>query len=100
MPDANQEISGVKRLTSTTDQKHGMSSLRSDPALFYLIAYYFLKMLLNGYADDLIRTGDEPFKRLSRKISERFELTDDNSIPCSITGSALRHSAKREIEQN
>ena len=61
----------------------GMSSLRSDPALYTLITNGVLKGLSGGYVNDLIRAGNQDFKDVSKKTNDRFEMAEDQKLPCS-----------------
>lgn len=92
-----------RSLLKTLNQYHrpdlGMSALRFDIALFCLLTIGLLTGLSGDYVDDLTRTVNESFKKLSRKKDERFEMPNGSSIPCSFTGSALQHNAEGEVVQ-
>ena len=77
-----------------------MKPLRSDPALYALLEHGVLKGLSGGYVDDLIRTGDEDFKELSKKTNERFDMAEDQKLPCSFTGFSLGFEKGRTIVQD
>ena len=48
-----------------------------------------LKGLSGGYVDDLIRTGDNDFQDLSKKMNERFDMAEEQKMACSFTGFSL-----------
>ena len=86
----------------TLDKHHrddmGMKPLRSDPALYYLLSNGILKGLSGGgYVDDLIRAGDNDFRDLSKKTNIRFDMGEDESIPCNFTGFALKRDADGDL---
>ena len=78
----------------------GMSSLRSDTALYTLITNGVLKGLSEGYVDDLIRAGDQDFKDVSKKTNARFEMAEDQKLPCSFTGFSLARNKDGDIIQD
>ena len=83
---------------ATLDKHHiddlGMRPLRSDPALYILLAEGLLKGISRGYVDDLIRTGDETFKKLCSKKKEKFDMAEDQSLPCMLTAFSLSRSTE------
>ena len=78
----------------------GMKSLRSDPALYSLIKEGILRGLSGGYVDDLIRAGDEYFKKVSQKTNEKFDMAENEKIPCTFTGFSLSHNRDGEVIQD
>ena len=81
---------------ATLDKHHiddlGMQPLRSDPVLYVLIAEGLLKGISGRYFDDLIRTGDESFKKLCSKTKEKVNMAEDQSLQCIFTGFSLSQS--------
>lgn len=77
----------------TLDERHRkymkMTLLRSDPALYMLIANGKLIGLSGGYVDDLIRTGSDRFHEVSRKTHESFQMDEDEAVPCEFSNFSL-----------
>ena len=73
----------------TLDEHHrkdlGMVPLRSDRALYKLMIDGLLVGLSGGYVDDLLRAGSTRFRELSRKTNERFQMDEDEVIPCTFS---------------
>lgn len=78
----------------------GMKPLRSDPALYVLMKDNLLQGLSGGYVDDLIRTGNKDFRALARKTSHKFEMAEDENLPCVFTGFSLKRQETKAIAQN
>ena len=74
-----------------------MSPFHSDPALYILRVNGLFSGLSGGYVDDLIRTGDQTFKEVATKTHERFDMSEDDTIPCSFTGFALSRNDVGDI---
>ena len=78
---------------ATLDAYHreelGMKPLRSDSALYTYKMNGLLTELSGSYVDDLIRAGDQGFRKMSKRTCERFEMADDESPPCTFTGFRL-----------
>lgn len=87
----------------TLDKHHiqdlGMKALRSNPALYILMEDGLLQGLSGGYVNDLIRARDALFKKLSKKATEKFEITEDQSLPCMFTGFSLSRAKDGTITQ-
>ena len=85
----------------TLDKHHradlGMKPFRIDPALYYLISNGILRGLSGSYVDDIIRTGDDKFRKISRKTGEKFEMAEEEEIPCTFTGFSLSRDSKGSI---
>lgn len=77
-----------------------MRPLRSDPALYALIKEGILRGLSGGNVYDLIRAGDEYFEKVSQKTSEKFDMTDNEKIPCTLTGFSLSRNNDGEVIQD
>ena len=77
-----------------------MPSLRSDPALYTLITNGVLKGFSDGYVDELIRPRDKDFKEVSKKTNARFEMAEDQKLPCSFTGFFLGRGKDGDVIQN
>ena len=75
----------------------GMKSLRSDSALPTYKMNGQLKGLSVSYVDDLIRAGDQDFRKVSKRTCERFEMADDESLPCIFTGFRLELSERSSL---
>ena len=75
---------------ATLDKHHrldmNMKAFRIDPAFYYMMEEGVLKGLSGTYVDDLIRSGDQHFKQVSKKTNEKFEMTEDGSLPAEFTG--------------
>lgn len=52
------------------------------------------------YVEDLIRAGDLYFKKMARKTAERFEMAEDQSIPCVFTGFSILQGSNGEVVQD
>lgn len=74
----------------TLDEHHRkdleMKPLRSDPALYKLMRDGLLSGLSGGYVDDLIRTGTPIFREHSSATNTRFDMGDDEHVPCTFSG--------------
>lgn len=85
----------------TLDKHHReelrMTPFKCDPALYYKMMNNVLCGLSGGYVDDLIRTGNQDFKKLSRKTKEVFDMAEDELLPCNFTGFSLRRGTGRDI---
>ena len=81
----------------TPDKHHihdlGMQPLLSDLALYILMADGLLK-ISGGQVDDLIRTGAKSFKKLCSETKEKFNMAEDQSLPCVFIGFSLSQSTK------
>ena len=81
---------------NTFDRHHkkdlGMKPLRCDPALYVLMKDNVLQGLSGWYVDELIRTGNTTFKELARETNRKFEMADDQDLPCVFTGFSLKRS--------
>lgn len=64
----------------------GMVPLRSDQALYIWIPGKDLKGLSGCYVDDILRAGDPSFAKHAKKTRTRFEMADDEPLPCTFTG--------------
>ncbi len=60
-----------------------MSPFRSDPALYKLMVDGLLVGLSGGYVDDLLRTGSSDFRELSKKTNQRFQIGEEEELPCT-----------------
>ena len=82
----------------TMDQHHRedleMKPFRSDPALYMLMSEGRLRGLAGGYVDDLIRAGDDHFKKVASRTNKRFEMAEDKSLPCTFAGFSLSRDKK------
>ncbi|CAN8072966.1 unnamed protein product [Agarophyton chilense] len=87
----------------TIDQHHvkdlGKTPLRSDPALYIQMKDGLLKGISGGYVDDLLRAGDNGFKKLCIRTNERFDMGEEQSLPCSFTGFSLDRKPDTTIVQ-
>ena len=78
----------------------GMKPLRSGPALYTFTENGLLKRLSGGYVDDIIRAGDKHFKHLSQKTNARFEMSEDQTLPCLCTAFSLSKNENGEVVQD
>lgn len=53
-----------------------MKSCRPYPALYFLFEYGTLEALGGGYVNDLLRSGDSDFRKLSKLKNKRFEMKE------------------------
>lgn len=60
----------------------GMKPQRSDLAVYVLMKGTILKGRQGGYVDDLIRSGNKDFRMLAKKASHKFDMADDQELPC------------------
>lgn len=88
----------------TLDDHHrndlDMSPMRSDPALYAKMVEGMLKGLSGTYVDDMMRAGDQKFRKLARVTSEKFEMAEDETPPCTFTGFRLSKGADSKLEMN
>lgn len=66
-----------------------MLTLRSDPALYINKDKGKLIGLSGTYVDDIMRVGNDQFRKLSKKTNDMFEMAEDEEIPCRFTGFKL-----------
>ena len=64
----------------------GMKTLRCDPALYTLKQGGKLIVLSGTYVDDIIRAGDPSFRTLAKETNDKFEMADEEELPCEFTG--------------
>lgn len=80
---------------ATLDRHHrldlGMTPIMSDPAVYVSIVNGALNRLSGGYVDDLIRTTNQEFRELLMKSNDKFDVAEDQSLPCFFTGVSLSH---------
>lgn len=66
---------------TTLDEHHrkdlGMTSLRSDPALYVRIDNGLLKGISGTYVDDMLRAGERYFWVLAMSTSKKFDMAED-----------------------
>ena len=74
-----------------------MRPLRSDPALYLMIRDARLRGLWGGYVDDLIRGGDEYFRKVAAQSRRRFEMSENQELPCSFAGFTLARNRAGEL---
>lgn len=78
---------------ATLDTHHradlGMRPLNTDPLLYYLMNDGTLAGLSGSYVDDILRCGTVDFKKHCVSTSQKFEMADDDKIPCTFTGFSL-----------
>lgn len=89
----------------TLDKHHRcdleMTPFRSDPALYRIMTDGVLTGLSGGYVDDLLRAGTSKFRELAQRTNQRFEMGEDEHIPCTFSGFSLsRNTADGSLEQN
>ena len=89
-----------KTLAKRHREDLSMSPLRSDPVFYTLITNGVLKRLSGGYVDDLIRAGDTDFKEVFKKTNARFEMAEDQKLPCSFTGFSLGKDKNGDVIQD
>lgn len=81
-------------LWQTTLDKHhrlelGMTPFKIDPALYYILCNGILQGLSGSYVDDLLRCGDDNFRKLSQRTNERFDMAEESILPTEFTGFVL-----------
>ena len=86
----------------TLDEHHrhdlGMTPFRSDPALYKIMSNGLLMGLSGGYVD-LLRTGSPEFRQLAKQTDERFQMGEDEHVPCTFSGSSLARGKDGFMEQ-
>lgn len=75
-----------------------MKPLRSDSALDALMTNGLLKGLSGTYVDDLLRCGNSKYRRLCKKTHQRFDMAQEEELPCTFTGFKLRRTDDGLIE--
>ena len=89
---------------ATLDKHHiddlEMEPLRSNPGLYVLMADELLKVISEVYVDHLIRTGDKSFKKLCSKTEEKFDMAENQPLPCIFTGFSLSQATPGTIVQD
>lgn len=63
----------------------GMKSFKIDPALYCYMFDGALKGLSGSYIDDLLRAGDQDFRKVSKETNKCFEMTEDRKLPSEFT---------------
>lgn len=63
--------------------------LRSDQASYHHMKDAVLERFSGGYVDAFIRTGDLDFEKMAKRIDKRFEMAEDQTIPCVFTGFSI-----------
>lgn len=66
-----------------------MKAFRFEPSFYYLMENVFLKRLIGGYVYYLLRAGDKDFRKLSAEMNKKFEMAEDQELPCNFTGFSL-----------
>eukprot|EP00171_Calliarthron_tuberculosum_P023641 IDg23641t1 len=88
----------------TLDEHHrndlGMTPFRSDPALYYTKSNGLLIGLSGGYVDDLLRAGSPEFDSISAKTHAKFEMGDNESLPCTFSGFHLGTTDCNSLKQD
>ena len=77
-----------------------MKPMRSDPAFYLLMKNNLLQGMFGTYVDDILRSGNAKFRDLAKKISKRFKMAEDSSIPCHFVGFRLQRGKKGTLELN
>ena len=88
---------------ATLDNHHiqdlRMMPLRSDPAIYLPMTNGLLKGISGGYVVDLIRTGDLSFKKLCSKTKRKFDMAEDQGLPCTFTGFSISRTLNATMVQ-
>lgn len=71
----------------------GMKPMRSDQALFVWIHDQDLQGLSGCYVDDILRTGNQNFAIHANQTRKRFEMAEDEHLPCTFTGFVISKTA-------
>lgn len=77
-----------------------LKQMRSDAALRYLKNKDTLHGLCGSYVDDLLCTGDDTFKNEFSKTKAKFEMADNEDIPCEFGGFALDYNKENILIQH
>lgn len=63
-----------------------MKSFKIDPALYHFMCDGVCKGLSGSYVEDLLRTGEQDFRRVSKETNTRFEMAEDRMLPSEFCG--------------
>ena len=89
---------------STIDKHHredlDMKALRSEPAMYTKHVDGELVGISGSYVDDLLRAGDDKFRKECRKTHEKFDMGEEEQLPCSFTGFYLQRNEDDSITQH
>lgn len=77
-----------------------MAPLKSDPALYKLMADGLLVGLSGSYVNDVMRAGNDSFKELCKPTHEKFEMTPDKELPCMYSGFVLDKGSDGDFLQH
>ena len=77
-----------------------MVPFRTDPTLYKIISNCLLMGLSGGYVDDLLRACSPVTHQLPMKTNERFQMGEDEYIPCTLSGFSLARDKYGSLEQN
>lgn len=69
-----------------------LQTMRSDTALRYLKNGKTLHGFCGAYVDDLLSAGDDVFRKQMDLTKEKFEMAEDDNIPCEFSGFALDYN--------
>ena len=87
---------------ATLDRHHrqdlGMKPLDTDPALYHLVPDGTLVGLSGSYVDDMIRCGTQEFRRHCLSTNNRFDMADDEILPCTFTGFRLSYDSHHSVQ--
>ena len=78
----------------------GVTPFRSDLALYKIISYGLCMGLTGGFVDALLRAGSPGFRQMAKKTNERFQMGEDEHIPCTFSCFSLTHGKDGSLEQN
>lgn len=76
----------------------GIKCMRSDPALYALLEDGILIELPGFRIEDLTRAGGCEFRELSKTTTEKFEMSEDQQLPCLVTGFSLARDIDGSLE--
>ncbi len=74
--------------------------LCSDPALYKKLVDCALVGLSGGYVDGMLQAGSPAIRTLSRKTHERFQMGEDEKIPCTFSGFSFERNKDGCLEQH
>lgn len=72
----------------------------SDPALYTMVSEGLLVGLSGGYVDDMLRAGSPDFRERLKKTNERFDVGEDEKLPCYFSGFSIARGSEGALEMN
>ena len=74
-----------------------MVSSKLDPSLYFKIQDGKVNGISGLYSDDLLRAGNEDFKKVAAKTHEKFDRVDDKELSTEFTGFQVERDADNKL---